>query len=199
MEHAELLRESEETFRVADEEIAGRIQAVPEFVNQTLLFGFVKIDHDVAAEDDVVAARQEFSFQIVKVELDELLELRLGGVLGAGLLEITQSAGVVDRLHLLIGINAFLSDAKTGVADVGSHDFDFPWRMNQRFRRGHFKWKGIPQVVVGERVANQNGDGIRLLSGGASGAPDTKGVIAAFLFATKDFLENGFLQQIELG
>src|SRR5437879_2944687 len=199
MEHAEFLREPEETFRMADEEIARRIQAVPEFFNQTLLLGFVEIDHDVAAKDDVVAARQEFRFQVVKVELDEFLELRLDGVLGAGLFEITQPAGVVDRLHLLIGIKAFLSNAKTGVADVRSHDFDFPGRRDQRFRRRHFKRKRIAQVVVGQRITNQNGDGVRLLSGGASGAPDTKGVIAALLFATENFFENGLLQQIELG
>src|SRR5712664_325999 len=134
----------------------------------------------------------------MKVELNESSELWLDGVLVAGFFEITQPAGVVDRFHLLIGIKAFLAEAEAGVADVRSDDFDSPRRRDQGFWRRHFERERIPQVIVGERIANQNGDGIRLLSGGTSGAPDAKRVIAALLFAAEDLFENGFLQQIEL-
>ena len=57
MHHAELLREPEKTFCVAYEKIAAGIQAIPELVDKAFLFGFVKIDHDVTAENDVVAPR----------------------------------------------------------------------------------------------------------------------------------------------
>ena len=80
MDHSEFLREAEKAFRVADEEEAAGIQAVPELFDQALLLGFVEIDHDVAAENDVVASREEFGFEIVKVELDEFFELRLDGI-----------------------------------------------------------------------------------------------------------------------
>ncbi len=73
MDHAEFLTQAEQTFRVPNEEISGGIQAMPKLFNQALLFGFVEIDHHVAAENDVVAARQEFRFQVVKVELHEVL------------------------------------------------------------------------------------------------------------------------------
>ena len=73
MHHAEFLRQAEKTLRMADKKIAAGIQAMPKLFDQALLFGFVEIDHDVAAENDVVAARQKFGFQIVEVELDELL------------------------------------------------------------------------------------------------------------------------------
>jgi hypothetical protein len=126
----EIFGSSRKTFGMADE--AAGIQAVVELVDEALLFGFIEIDHDVAAEDDVVAARQEFGLQVVKVELDKLFELGLDGVLVAGLFEVTQPAGVVNGLHLLIGIETFLSNAETGVADVRSENFEFPGRRNER-------------------------------------------------------------------
>ena len=81
---------------MTDKEISAGIQAVPELFDQALLFGFVEIDHHVAAENDVVAARQEFGLQIVEVELDEVLELRLDGVLVARLFE-SSGAGRCSR------------------------------------------------------------------------------------------------------
>ncbi len=55
---------------MANEEVAAGIQAMPELFDQSLLLSFIEIDHHVAAKDDVVAARQEFGFKVVKVELD---------------------------------------------------------------------------------------------------------------------------------
>src|SRR5256884_2937547 len=131
---------------------------MPKLFNQALLFGFVEIDHDIAAEDNVVAARQEFRFQIVKVELHEFLQLRLDLVLVSGFFEIAEPAGVIDRFHLLLGIKTFLADAQAGIADVRGDDFHFPWRGNERLRRRHFERERIPQVVISERIADQNGE-----------------------------------------
>ena len=61
---------------------------MPELFNQALLFGFVEIDHDVAAKDDVVAAGQKLGLQVVKVELHEFAQLRLDLVLVSGFFEI---------------------------------------------------------------------------------------------------------------
>src|SRR5258708_496085 len=53
-------------------------------------------------------------------------------------------------------------------------------------------------ILICDALANQNGDGIRFLPGGATRTPDPQIVIAAFLLAAEDFLEHRFLQQIEL-
>ena len=73
MHHAEFLRQSEKALCMADKKIPAGILAMPKLFDQALLLGFVEIDHDVAAKNNVVAARKEFGFEIVKVELDELL------------------------------------------------------------------------------------------------------------------------------
>src|SRR6266852_7273090 len=198
MNHAKLLSQTEQTFSVPNEEVSSGIQAMPKLFNQALLFGFVEIDHHVAAEDNVVAARQEFRFQIVKVELHEFLQLRLDLVLVTGFFEIAEPAGVIDRFHLLLGIEAFLADAQAGIAYVRGNDFHFPWRGNERLRRRHFERERIPQVVISECIADQNGDGVGLLAGGATSAPNPEGVIAALLLAAENILENGFLKEIEL-
>ena len=49
MHHLEFFGEAEKALGMADEQVAAGIQAVPELFDQTLLFGFVEIDHDVAA------------------------------------------------------------------------------------------------------------------------------------------------------
>ena len=118
MDHAKSLREPEQTLGVADEEIATRVQAMPELVDEALLLGFVKVDHDVAAENDVIAAGKKFGFEIVEVELDEFFELRLDRVLVAGFFEVAETRGVIDGLHLDLGIDPFLAGKKAGVADV---------------------------------------------------------------------------------
>src|SRR5204863_5837626 len=125
-------------------------------------------------------------------------ELRLDLVLIAGFFKIAEPAGVIHGLHLLLGVETFLPNAKTGIADVRSDDFHLPWRRNERLRRWHIEGKRIPQVVVGERIADQNGDGVRLLAGGATSAPDAEGVIAALLLTAQNILKNGFLKEIEL-
>src|SRR4029077_5921171 len=108
MHHAEFLRKAKETFRMSDKKIAAGIQAVIKLIDEALLFGFVEINHHVAAKNHVVAPRQEFSFEIVEVELDKFLTLRLEGVFVARFFEITEAAGVIHRLHLLLGVKTFL-------------------------------------------------------------------------------------------
>src|ERR1700730_2792777 len=181
-----------------DKEITSRIQAVPKLLNQTLLLCFVEIDHHVAAKDDVVATRKEFRFQVVEVELYELFQLRLDGVLGTRLFEVAQPAGIVHGFHLLVGVDSFLADAQTGIADVGSDDLHFPRRRDEWLRRRHLERERVPQVIVSKRIADQDRDGIGLLTGRAPGAPDAKSEVAALLFAAEDFFENRLLEEIEL-
>src|SRR6266436_990633 len=171
---------------------------MPKLFDQALLLGFVEINHDVAAQNNVVAARQKLGLQVMKIEGDELFQLRLDFVLIASFFEIAEPAGVIDGFHLLLCVKTLLTDAKASIADVRSNDFHFPGRRNEGLRRGHIEWKRIPQVVISECIANQNGNGVRLLAGRATGAPDTESVVAAFLLAAENVLKNGFLEEIEL-
>jgi hypothetical protein len=77
MHHAELLREAEQAFRMANKEVSAGIQAVPEFFDQPLLLGFVKINHHVATQNYVVAPGQEFGLKVVEVELNQIFQLFL--------------------------------------------------------------------------------------------------------------------------
>src|SRR5580704_454394 len=117
MHHPEFLCQAEEAFCMAHKKIASGIQAMPKFFDQALLFRFVEIDHDVAAENNVVATGKELSLEIVEVELDELLQLGLDGVFVSGFFKVAEATGVVHWFHLLFGENTFLADAKAGVAD----------------------------------------------------------------------------------
>src|SRR5437588_798771 len=134
----------------------------------------------------------------MEVELDQFSQLGLDGILVAGLFEITQTAGVVDGLHLLLGVKTLLSNAEAGVADIRGHDFDFPGRRNQRFRRWHFERKRIAQIVVSERITDQTRNGVRFLSGGATGGPHAKSVVAAFLLVMEQTFLNGLSEQVEV-
>src|SRR5262249_50057469 len=128
------LGQPEKTFCMADEEISACVQTVIELVDETFLFGLVEIDHDVPAEDDVVAARKEFGFPIMEVELDELLQLWASGVLIPALFEIAEAAGVIHGFHLLLGVETFLACAQAGIADVRRENFQLPGRRDQRLR-----------------------------------------------------------------
>src|SRR5260370_42211787 len=98
-----------------DEEEPGGIQTVPELFNQALLLRFVKIDHDVAAENNVVAARRELGVEVVEVKLHECLEGRPDRIVGRRLLEIAKAASVIDGVHLLLGAETLLADAEAGI------------------------------------------------------------------------------------
>src|SRR5262249_3504369 len=197
--HTELLREAEKAFGVANEEIAAGIQAVIKLVDEALLLGFIEIDHDVTTKNDVVAARQEFCFEIMEVELDEFFELRLNGVLVVGLFEVAEAAGVIDRLHLLFGVEAFLTGAQTRITDIRSENFELPGRRNQRFRGRHIKRQRIAEIVVSQSVADKDGNGIGFLPAGATGAPDAKSPIAAFLFLRRISSKTDFCKRSSCG
>jgi len=124
--------------------------------------------------------------------------LRLDGILVAGLFEIAEAGGVIHGFHLEFVVEAFLGGAEAGVADIRSDDFEFPGWRDQGLRRRHFEGQRIAQVVVGERVADEDGDRIGFLAGGGTRAPNAEIPVAAFLLVAKDFLENGFLEEIEL-
>ena len=93
----ELVGQAKQAFRMAHEQVALRIQAAVELFDQPLLLGFVEIHHDVAAEDHIVALRQVFGFQVVKVEVDQFLQRLLDRVAVAGLVEVAQAVAVVHR------------------------------------------------------------------------------------------------------
>src|SRR5216683_1783940 len=47
MDHAEFGAQTEKTLRMSDEQVPFGIQAVIELIDQTFLFGFIEIDHDI--------------------------------------------------------------------------------------------------------------------------------------------------------
>jgi hypothetical protein len=71
MNHAEFLRQAKQALCVTNKQKATWIEAMVKLIDQAFLFCFVEINHDVAAQDNVVAPRQEFGFQVVEVELDQ--------------------------------------------------------------------------------------------------------------------------------
>ena len=88
--------------------------------------------------------------------------------------------------------------SKRGVVDVGSENLHFPWRWYEWLWRGHFEGQRITQVVVGQRVADENRERVGLLPCGAAGAPNPQRPIAALLLALQNFFEHDFLKEVEL-
>src|SRR5208282_3855165 len=64
------------------------IQATIKLLDQPLLLSLIEIHHHVAAENDVVALRQVFGLQIVKVEVHQFLDVLLHGVAVAHFVEV---------------------------------------------------------------------------------------------------------------
>src|SRR5262249_22020418 len=104
--------------------------------------------------------------------------------------------GVVDWFHVLLAIQAFLSSPQARVTNVRGNNLQLPWRRDERLRRRHVERQRIPQVVVGQRVTNQNGDRVRLLSGRTSSAPNTQCPVTPLLLPVQDLFQDAFLQQI---
>ena len=198
MHHGKFLCQAEQALGVSDEQVAFGIEAAGEFVDQALLFGFIEIHHDVAAEDDIVALWQVFGLEVVKVEVDEFLDGLLDGIALAQLVEVAQAVVVVDRGHLRLGVDAFLTGAQHRVADVAGQDFELPRRRNQRLGQRHLEGQGIAHVVISQAVGDQHDEGVGFLPGGAAGAPDADGEVAALLLAAEQVIEDVFLKEIEL-
>src|SRR5579872_7213807 len=68
--HIEFVGQAQQAFRMPNEQITTRIKAAVKFFDETFLLGLIEIHHYVAAENNVVALRQVFSFQVVEVEMD---------------------------------------------------------------------------------------------------------------------------------
>src|SRR5215831_21003421 len=68
--HAEFVRQSEETFRMSNQQIPFWIQAAIKLFNESLLLRLVEINHYVAAEDDVISLGQEFRLEVVEVKMN---------------------------------------------------------------------------------------------------------------------------------
>ena len=85
---------------MANEQISFGIQAAIKLLHQTFLFRLVKIDHHIAAENNVIALGQELRFQIVEIEVDHFFERLLDGVPVANLVEIAETEWIVHGFHL---------------------------------------------------------------------------------------------------
>ena len=78
-----------------DQQVSAWTQAAMELFNQPLLLGLVEIHHHIAAEDDVVSLGDEFCFEIVKVEVDNLFDTFLDRVPFANLVEVAEAIAVI--------------------------------------------------------------------------------------------------------
>jgi len=68
------------------------------------LLGFIEINHDVAAENDVVARGKNSGLQIVEVQTGRAASIAADDVFVGGLFKVAQATGVVDRFHLRFAI-----------------------------------------------------------------------------------------------
>src|SRR6185437_1408870 len=111
MHHNEFFGQPQQAFRVSHEEISAGVNATPEFFHQAFLLRLVKVHHDVAAENDVVALGQEFRLQIVKVKVDQFAQRFFDGIPLADFVEVAQAVAVIHRAHLVLGIHSLLPGA----------------------------------------------------------------------------------------
>src|SRR5689334_19730309 len=98
----------------------------------------------------------------------------------------------------MLAVGAFLSMPQNGVADIAGQNLDAPRRRYERLGHRSFDRQWITKVVIGERIGDEHRERVGFLSGGAARAPDTDGVFAASAFVLEKFLEDGFLEKIEL-
>src|ERR1700733_1825246 len=71
MDEAKLIGDLIQRFGMAEEEIAGRLEAGKKVLNDATLGGDVEIDQDVAAEDEVHAFHEEHFAVVVEIETGE--------------------------------------------------------------------------------------------------------------------------------
>ena len=115
---------------MSHEQVAARIQATVKFLDQTLLLSLIEIHHDVAAENNIIALREIFRFQIMEVEMDQFLKGLLDGITVANFVEMAKSIAVVHRGHLTFRVHPFLTRSQNGVADVAGQNFNLPRRRD---------------------------------------------------------------------
>ena len=95
-----------------------------ELVNQSSLLRLVEIHHDIAAENYVVALRQKFGLQIVEVEMYQLLYRFFNRVAFTDFVEIPQALVVIDRRHLMFGVDTLLSGSQHRVTNIACGNFN---------------------------------------------------------------------------
>src|SRR5258708_37331782 len=135
----------------------------------------------------------------MKIELNEVFQSRLDRIFVREFIEVAQARRIVDGFQLRIAVNTLLRREKSGIAHIAGEDFDFPGRRNDWLWRRHLDRQWISKIVVSKGVANQHGEGVRLLSRGAVRAPDTQTPVAIRLFPVQDLLEDRFLEEFKLG
>ncbi len=53
-------------------------------------------------------------------------------------------------------------------------------------------------MVVGQRIGDHHRNCVRFLAGGAAGTPDAEDLVSSSLFGAEEFVEDAFVEQIEL-
>ena len=173
MHHLKFLRQPQQALGMADKQVSLGIQAAIKLLHQPLLLGFVEIHHHVAAENDVVALRQVFGLQIVKVEVHQFLDVLLHRVAVAHFVEVAQAVAIIDSRHLVLAVGGVLRRAQNRIVDVAGQDLHPPGRRYQRLRNRRFERQRIAQIVVRQRIGHQHGQRVGFLSRGTARAPDS--------------------------
>ena len=109
---ANFVGQPQQTFGVADQQIAAGSKTAIELFNQPSLLRLIEIHHYVAAENYVIALRQKFRLQIMEIEVDQLLHRFFHRIAFAYFVEIAQSVVVIHGGHLMFAVNAFLPGAQ---------------------------------------------------------------------------------------
>ncbi len=182
---AEGAGDARQALRVAEEQVALRLQAAAKTLEDRFDGGGAKVDHDVAAEDDV-----DIFNAGGRVGIGVGLEVEVGEAhpFSDRLDEAVAAAGgrEVSVDHLLIHdtqgarpVEAFLGGLQRSGIDVGAEDVDVPVREMR------------------EMFLQKNGQAVGLFAGGAAGRPQAQG--APLAVARQQFRKDRFLQSLELG
>jgi hypothetical protein len=179
-------REAGDVLGVAQEQVAARGELPGEAGHQPPLRLAVEIDHDVAAEDDVepLAERPRLPDQVHLRETDQRAGLRPHGhearVLARAAEEVLAPQGHRDGLGAPLLVDAARGVGQDLGVHVGRHDLHVP--LGQRR----------------EVLQQADGQGVRLLAGGAAGAPDAQAARAAAAGALDQLREDDLAEEVEV-
>ncbi len=140
--------------RLAEEQIAALAQGEVEPVEDLRLRLDVEVHQRVAAEQQVEPGDRGVAGDVVPAEDDPAPQVRPERELAAGLLEVLVTQLRRHRIQVLRGVDAHPGVTQRVVVDVGAVDLD-PFRG----------------FVDPERLGERYGQRVRLLTGGAAGAP----------------------------
>ena len=144
------------------EQIAAVLERGVEDAEQGLLQHGLEVDHDVAAADKVELAERRIGEQVVRRKHDHLADLVDDVVRVASDLEKAHQAIGRHVVGDAFGIDALAGDLDRLHVDVRREDLDLP-----------------ADVLLVHRLAEQDGDRIRLLPRRAAGDPHADGVALA--------------------